>query len=606
MRGARRPSAPLEWFPIALAAAAWIGAVAARPVPWFLVTVAAVVALVRPRRLLVVGAVLLLASALGAVARVASAPLGVGPFAGAVTLVADPVSDPGRVRAEVRLPDGARVALLASGPGAADLRSALAGQRFVVGGRIEPRAPGDDVARTRHLRGTLTAESLHPVAGGPVPLRAANAVRGVLERSASALPVEERHLYLGLVIGDDRGLDPLVEDDFRAAGLSHLTAVSGENVAFVLAVAAPLLRRWRRGPRVVGFAVLLVFFAALTRFEPSVLRATVMAAIAVLAATAGRPVPAWRSLSLAVTVLVLVDPFITGSLGFQLSCAACAAIVLLARPLAAVVPGPRWLAAPLAVTVAAQAAVTPLLAPIAGPLPVSAFAANLAAVPAAGPVMVWGLTGGLVAGLLPQPVAVVVQLPARVLVGWLLFVAELAGRFPLLWLPPMAALLLLGVLVIVAIARHRRDHREAERDHRSPYGAVLFAVATIGVLVLVVVAPVGPAQGTTALGPGASLEVAGTTRVVVVDGRARAGTVLGRLRRVGAHGVDLVVVRTDGASGARVAALLAPRLGAPWLRPGTGAGRLAPGASVDRGGLVVRGVRGPDGRPAIEVERGPV
>ena len=82
-------------------------------------------------------------------------------------------------------------------------------------------------------------------------------------------------------------------------------------------------------------------FGVVTRFEPSVLRATVMAAIAVTAWMLGRPVSGLRTLALAVTALVLVDPMLVGVLGFQLSVAASAGILVLARPLADHLPGPR-------------------------------------------------------------------------------------------------------------------------------------------------------------------------------------------------------------------------------------------------------------------------
>ena len=91
---------------------------------------------------------------------------------------------------------------------------------------------------------------------------------------------------------------------------------------------------WRR------HSALLVLFAAVTRFEPSVLRATAMAALAAVGVTVGRPGSTGRLLALAVAGLVVVDPLLVHSLGFRLSVAATAGIVVLAGPLHRALPGP--------------------------------------------------------------------------------------------------------------------------------------------------------------------------------------------------------------------------------------------------------------------------
>ena len=72
---------------------------------------------------------------------------------------------------------------------------------------------------------------------------ASNRVRELVERGASALPSDHAALARGLVIGDDRDQPPEMVERFRASGLSHLMAVSGQNVAFVIAAAGPVLRR---------------------------------------------------------------------------------------------------------------------------------------------------------------------------------------------------------------------------------------------------------------------------------------------------------------------------------------------------------------------------
>jgi competence protein ComEC len=226
------------------------------------------------------------------------------------------------------------------------------------------------------------------------------------------LPQDRQALYGGFVLGDDRGQSAVLEADFRGAGLTHLLVVSGENVAFVLVAASPLLRRLGTGSRWLATVSLLLLFAAMTRFEPSVLRATAMAVIAVSVWSLGRVASPLRILALAVTAVLLIDPMLVGVAGFQLSVAAAGGIILIARPLAEHLPMPSWLARPLAVTLGAQLAVAPMLVAFYGGIPVATVPANLVAEPAAALLMAWGLTVGAVAGMVGGPLATVLQLPA--------------------------------------------------------------------------------------------------------------------------------------------------------------------------------------------------
>jgi competence protein ComEC len=167
-----------------------------------------------------------------------------------------------------------------------------------------------------------------------------------------------------------------------------------------------------------------------------VLRATATAGLASWAALTGHRQSGLRLLGLAVTALVLIDPFLVYSVGFQLSIGASAGILVLGPAIAARLRGPSLVTEPLAVTLAAQVAVLPLLMGYFGPVSVASVPANLLAGWAAGAVMTWGLTGGVIAGTLPEPLAGWLQRPAWVLVWWLDSVAAWAARLPLPALEP--------------------------------------------------------------------------------------------------------------------------------------------------------------------------
>jgi competence protein ComEC len=459
-----------------------------------------------------------------------------GPLRGEVTLLTDPVPSLGGLRVDVRSA-GRRLELRAAGASAAALEPLLAGERVLVQGDLEPAPRGVPWLVARHVSARLTAHTVTPLDAGALPARAANALRRTLVAGAAPLSPTERSLFTGLVIGDDRAQPVELADDFLGAGLTHLLAVSGQNVAFALALAGPLLRRLRIWPRLAVTVGLIAMFGLLTRFEPSVLRAAAMAALAATLATAGHAATRIRVLALAVTGLLVVDPLLVGSVGFQLSVAAAGAITLLAPRLALALPGPAAVREAMAVTLAAQLGVAPVLLATFGPLPVASLPANLLAVPVAGLVMVWGLTAGVLAGLAGAGVAALVHLPTRLLLGWLAEVAARAAALPLgaLGAPHMAGLAAGTAGALWGRAQGWPGVRRA--------GLLVGAAAVAAA----VTAAQAPAPLRAELSPGLVRWHAGSSDVVVlggVGGRSPIGAAgaLADLRAAGVGAIDLLVV----------------------------------------------------------------
>ncbi|MFM7537053.1 MAG: ComEC/Rec2 family competence protein [Acidimicrobiales bacterium] len=352
------------------------------------------------------------------------------PFTGTVTFASDPERVGPRVRVVVRH-DGRRYEAWADGGTARKLALRSAGEEATVQGRTAP-VSGATARRLAavHVAGRMEIDVVADTAPGAAPARAANRIRSAVSSGVAGLPPAERALFLGLVLGDDRAQPADVVDDFRSSGLSHLTAVSGQNVAYVLASAAPVLRRLGRRSRVVAALMLLAAFALVTRFEPSVLRATAMAAVVTLTALADRRQPVLRVLALSVVVCTLLDPFLVHRVGWWLSVGATAGIAVLARPLADRLPGPRPLAEVVAVSAAAQVGVAPIQALVFDGLAVASLPANVLAAPAAAPVMGYGVPVALASLVLPEPVSTVLQLPLRLCLRWLLLVARLGAALP--------------------------------------------------------------------------------------------------------------------------------------------------------------------------------
>jgi competence protein ComEC len=198
-----------------------------------------------------------------------------------------------------------------------------------------------------------------------------------------------------------------------------------------------------------------------------VLRACAMALVGMSATLVGRPVSTVRVLSIAVVVLLLADPFLVHSVGFALSVGASAGIACLAGPLTRRLRGPRWVREPLAVTLAAQAGVAPVLVPVFGGMPAITPVANLLAVPAAEPLTVYGLVASWAVALAAplQPIATLVHVPTTLLLRWVTAGAQLCARVPL----TIGGRSVLALVALACAAEAlRRAGATLRRDARRP------------------------------------------------------------------------------------------------------------------------------------------
>jgi competence protein ComEC len=296
-------------------------------------------------------------------------------------------------------------------------------------GASMPRPEGDVVAVIA-ARGPPTlvgpAGRLQRLAGALRDGLAASAGRVLEPRPAGLLP--------GLVAGDTSALDPVLAGDFKRAGLTHLTAVSGANVAIVVTgVLWPLRRRAvdrRVQAAVAGLA--LAGFVVLAGPSASVVRAAAMGAVTLVALASGRSRAAVPALGSAVCVLLLHDPGLARDAGFALSVAATAAIVLVAPGWSRRLRRRSWpavLADAVAVSAAAGLATAPIVAGLSGTVSLVSLPANLLAAPAVPPATVLGLLATLL-GAVAAPAADALVRVAGWPTRWLVFVAERAAALP--------------------------------------------------------------------------------------------------------------------------------------------------------------------------------
>lgn len=550
-----------------LCGCAFTGGLLALSGPWLLGLLLLGVALVWRKPWLVCLAMLLATSFLAARAEASYQPIAQGePYSGLATLASDPEpNSSGGWHAEISLPSG-RHDMWVYGRQAVELRDRLAGERLEVSGKTRPLRQATNWHKQRHIVGTFSIDSLEGHSPGALHYRVANAFRRTLNAGAQSLSHQQLALFNGLVFGDDREQSALLTDDFLAGGLTHLLAVSGQNVVFVLLLARPLLLRLPHHGRWAATMVVLLLFATATRFESSVMRASAMAAIAATSALFGRQESAKRHLALAACALILLDPQIVHSLGFRLSVVASAGILFWAQPLGERIGGPRSIALLLAVTISAQLWVAPLLVLTFGGVPVGSLWANLLAVPVAGPLMMWGMTAGGLAGMLADlwdgALASALHLPTRVGISWLTWVAGGASRF---WLGELLFwhVAVVGICVAAVLL--------AKRKSRS---ALIFGSLAVVVLVIPSFALVNAGPSMVSIGRDSFLWRGAEANVLTLGAETSDRELLEDLRKTGVKQLSLLVAEASTNKAKQQLGLLRQRYGSfeAWLRNGQIAG----------------------------------
>ncbi len=415
---------------VGLLALVTVAGVGLGPSVWSVGSLVLAAVLLRRRRTALVLAVVLLVAGVWAGERAwaHAEPRRLGPFEGWARLVADP-APAGRGLVVVVEIEGERFRAHAFGSSRRRLERRQSGELVEVAGRRAPLTADDRRSRARHVVGRFEIERVGSWRDGAPIDRAGNRLRDRFRRAAEvSMAPDDAALFTGLVVGDDTRQRREVIDRFRAVGLSHLTAVSGQNVAYVLAAVGVVLGRLPRWWRLGATWALIAWFVVLTRVEPSVVRAGTMAAIGALAFATGRDRSVPRLLGLTVIVLVLVDPMLVWSVGFWLSCGATFGVAVVAPWLAVRWRGPTWLAVPVSTTVGAQLGVVVPSLLVFGRLPALGIVTNLLAVPVAGAVMLIGMPAALAASLLPPPWSALVMAPAALGTHWVATVAAVAER----------------------------------------------------------------------------------------------------------------------------------------------------------------------------------
>ena len=322
------------------------------------------------------------------------------------------------------MPSSGRVVVFAPVAGYAELTAGRpAAFRAGVG---RPTRPDLSVA-------LLTATGEPRLGAAPRWQGVAAAVRADFAEAARAvLPADQAVILPALALGDTSAVDTATVSEFRTAGLTHLTAVSGANVTIVCGTM--LLLAVVVGPRTAAAAaaLALVAFVAVVQPTASVLRAAIMGGVTLLAVVSQRRRQAVPALAATVLVAIIIAPQLAVDVGFVLSAGATAALVVIAPVWTQRLVDrgwPRPVAAGVAIALAAQLVTAPVVAGISGAVSLVSVLANLAVAPVIPSITVLGTAAAALTPLWPAAGRFLVRFTGPEL-WWLLHTAHWAAAVP--------------------------------------------------------------------------------------------------------------------------------------------------------------------------------
>lgn len=282
----------------------------------------------------------------------------------------------------------------------------------------------------------------------PRTLAALEVLRSALRNKAEEIGGDSGSLIPGMVIGDTTLQRPEFSKQMLAAGLSHLTAVSGANFAIVSAFLFALIGLIfpNRKIQVITTVLVLAIFVLLVRPTPSVLRAAVMALVFLVAKLSGKRNAAISALAIAISLLLLINPFQAFEAGFILSVLATSGLIFLAPSIADRVKGPKVIGEMLSIPIAATLFCAPYLMLLSGGINLSSIPLNIAVAPAVPFVTILAFLATIF--VLPIPaLAEYLLFLANIGSSWIVYVSSWSDRAPSVATNPFTLLLIAAAIL---------------------------------------------------------------------------------------------------------------------------------------------------------------
>ena len=153
----------------------------------------------------------------------------------------------------------------------------------------------------------------------------------IKENMSNILDEEQGALCIGILIGDRENISDITEDNFKKSNLTHMLAVSGSHITYIIVALTTLLSKTNRKFSLIITIIFLLFFTVLTGFTASVLRASIMGILTLLASILHRKSDTINNLGISSIIILLYNPYLLVDAGFLLSYAGTIGIIFFSK-----------------------------------------------------------------------------------------------------------------------------------------------------------------------------------------------------------------------------------------------------------------------------------
>ena len=261
-----------------------------------------------------------------------------------------------------------------------------------------------------------------------------NSVRNnIKEIMYKLLPKDARELAVGMMIGDKDELDAKIEEDFKNSNLTHMLAVSGAHISYVILGLNLMLKKTSNRFRKIFIICFLIFFVGVTDFTPSVQRASIMAILLLISTMLYRSQDTYTSIAFSGLVILIINPYSFFDIGFQLSFGGTIGIVLMYNNLIKrfKINGKLkgYIVSSICVSVCANFIIIPIMAFNFNTVSLTFWISNLLAGPFLGVIIIFGFCVYLISFAI-YPVAKIISIPLKYLIYILLVIVKYCSKIP--------------------------------------------------------------------------------------------------------------------------------------------------------------------------------
>ena len=223
-----------------------------------------------------------------------------------------------------------RVLVAGTGTASSTLSTFDVGDQFEAEGYFSDLGEYETYLKKEHIVGKFTIKKVTRISPNTNMLESFSTYfRARVTNGCARLSIESQGICEGLLIGEKSHISKVTYDKYKAAQLTHLLVASGANIVFILAFLSPVLKRLRLRPRFSLMCAIAIFYCILTRFEPSILRATIMVCVPSIGRIRGYRLNQSKIFISSIAVCLLIDPFLIYRVGFWLSTTATGGLYFL-------------------------------------------------------------------------------------------------------------------------------------------------------------------------------------------------------------------------------------------------------------------------------------